>query len=101
LSLNSKTKKVTVSSYTNTPVPSRPSSRVEDLPLLEEQRVPAPSSEVSYARQPADPNRPWRNVKAGELRYIAPPADPERTTGQSSRRRRKKEGAEQQAPVTT
>ncbi|KAF9223880.1 hypothetical protein BS17DRAFT_662995, partial [Gyrodon lividus] len=71
LSLNAKTKRVTVSSYTNTPVPSRPASRAEDVPL-EDQRVPAPPSGINYVKLPPDPSRPWRNVRAGELRYVAP-----------------------------
>ncbi|KAF9236752.1 hypothetical protein BU15DRAFT_89038 [Melanogaster broomeanus] len=84
LSLNSKTKRVTVSSYTNSPVPSRPASRSEDVVPEEQQRVPPPPH----------PARPWVNLRVGELRYVAAPGDTSRTPGHSGGRRRRKEGGE-------
>ncbi|KIJ12804.1 hypothetical protein PAXINDRAFT_177112 [Paxillus involutus ATCC 200175] len=53
LSLDSKTKKATVRSYTNTPVPSRPASRAEEV-KEEDQRVPAPPPGISYVGQRAE-----------------------------------------------
>ncbi|KIK95284.1 hypothetical protein PAXRUDRAFT_393342 [Paxillus rubicundulus Ve08.2h10] len=86
LSLDSKTKRATVTSYTNTPAPSRPASRAEDV-KEEEQRVPAPSPGISYVKEPPDPSRPWRNVRAGELSYVAA-RDGSRTSGHGSGRGR-------------
>ncbi|KAH7884516.1 hypothetical protein F5I97DRAFT_1812877 [Phlebopus sp. FC_14] len=71
MSLDSKKKKVTVSSYTNTPTPSRPPSRV-DHPIVEPHRVPPPPPEISYVKEPPDPKRPWKNARMGTLRYIPP-----------------------------
>ncbi|KAG1750151.1 hypothetical protein EDB19DRAFT_92842 [Suillus lakei] len=62
LSLNSKTKKYTVSSYTNTPVSSRPASRAESE-VEEVHRVPAPSPEVDFVKRMPDRNHPWSNMR--------------------------------------
>lgn len=77
MSLNSATKKVTVSSYTTTPVSSRPPSPSpgEDA-LKEPPRVPPPDKDISYVKQqPPDPAHPWRNVEFPDLRYVPLPRD--------------------------
>jgi hypothetical protein len=71
LSLNSKTKKYTVSSYTNTPVSSRPASRAESEE--EVHRVAAPSQEVDYVRSTPDRHHPWSNMRLQDLYYVPPP----------------------------
>ncbi|KAK0207332.1 hypothetical protein IW262DRAFT_658697 [Armillaria fumosa] len=67
LSVNSKTKKVTVSSssYSSTPTPvaSRPGT---PEPL----RVPPPPTEVVYAKRKVDPSRPYANYGGGAARYV-------------------------------
>ncbi|KAH7911085.1 hypothetical protein BJ138DRAFT_1151530 [Hygrophoropsis aurantiaca] len=72
LSLNAKTKKYTLSSYTNTPSPSRPASRAESEDD-EPHRVPAPPPEPPYAKGKPDPIHPWQNTKVGSMRYIPLP----------------------------
>ncbi|KAF8557448.1 hypothetical protein OG21DRAFT_1407142 [Imleria badia] len=85
LSLNSETKMVTVSSYSTPTVGlSRPASRVEDRE--EEERVPGPLGEVNCVTEALDPGRPWRNVRAGDVRYVPLPGE---TTGDSSKRGRR------------
>ncbi|KAK0203217.1 hypothetical protein DFS33DRAFT_1262235 [Desarmillaria ectypa] len=65
LSVNSKTKKVTVS----TPVPSRPESpEEEDDELL---RVPPPPEGVVYAKRAVDPARPFANYAGEAARYVS------------------------------
>ncbi|KAG1876731.1 hypothetical protein C8R48DRAFT_745328 [Suillus tomentosus] len=68
LSLNSKTKKYTVSSYTNTPVSSRPASRAESE-VEEVHRVGAPPPEVDFVKRTPDRNHPWSNMRM-ELLYV-------------------------------
>ena len=77
MSLNSATKKVTVSSYTTTPVSSRPPSPSPgDDALKEPPRVPPPDKDISYVKQqPPDPAHPWRNVQFPDLRYVPLPRD--------------------------
>lgn len=72
LSLNSTTKKVTVSSYTSTPVSSRPPSPTPEEP----RRVPPPPREINYVKEPPDPAHPWKNMQFPDLQYIPPPKDP-------------------------
>jgi len=71
LSLNSKTKKYTVSSYTNTPVSSRPASRAESEEEIH--RVAAPPPEVDYVKSSSNRNRPWSNMRIEDLHYVPPP----------------------------
>lgn len=86
LSLNSETKKVTVSSYsTPTVMLSRPASRGEDKE--EEVRVLGPPGEVSYVTEALDPERPWKNVRAGDVKYVPLPGG---TTGDNKDGRKKK-----------
>lgn len=68
LSVNSKTKKYTVSSYTNTPVSSRPASRAESE-VEEVHRVAAPPPEVDFVKRTPDRNHPWNNMRM-ELLYV-------------------------------
>lgn len=92
LSLNSETKRVTVSSYSTPAVTlSRPASRAEDRE--EEGRVPGPPGEVSHVTEAWNPERPWKNVCAGDVRYVPLPRE---TTGDTSTRgtRRKRRGGE-------
>ncbi|KAI6154871.1 hypothetical protein BKA82DRAFT_132754 [Pisolithus tinctorius] len=72
MSLNNTTKKVTVSSYTNTPVSSRPPSPTPEEP----HRIPPPPKEISYVKQPPDPAHPWKNMQFPDLQYVPPPKDP-------------------------
>ncbi|KAH7930197.1 hypothetical protein BV22DRAFT_1001136 [Leucogyrophana mollusca] len=91
LSLNTKTKKYTLSSYTNTPVPSRPASRAEDVDD-EPRRVSAPPPDPPHAKGKPDPSHPWQNMRAGSIRYIplppsqSPPGAGSSATGKRSRR---------------
>jgi hypothetical protein len=68
LSLNSKTKKYTVSSYTSTPVSSRPASRAESE-VEEIHRVAAPPKEIDFVKRTPDRNHPWNNMRM-ELIYV-------------------------------
>ncbi|KAI6043865.1 hypothetical protein EDC04DRAFT_3107061 [Pisolithus marmoratus] len=68
LSLNSTTKKVTVSSYINTPISSRPPSPAPEEP----RRFPPPPREISYVKQPPDPEHSWKNMQFPDLQYIPP-----------------------------
>ncbi|KAI6021995.1 hypothetical protein EDC04DRAFT_2575410, partial [Pisolithus marmoratus] len=71
LSLNSTTKKVTISSYTNTPISSRPPSPAPEEP----RRIPPPPREISYVKQPPDPEHSWKNMQFPDLQYIPPSED--------------------------
>lgn len=73
LSLNSKMKKYTVSSYTNSPVSSRPSSRADSVEEIH--RVAAPPPEVDYVKSTPDRNHPWSNMRMEDLRYVPPPVE--------------------------
>lgn len=83
LSLNSTTKKVTVSSYTSTPVSSRPPSPTPEEP----RRVPPPPREINYVKEPPDPDHPWKNMQFPDLEYIPPPKGPN-AHGRRQRRER-------------
>ncbi|KAJ7904633.1 hypothetical protein B0H14DRAFT_2312648, partial [Mycena olivaceomarginata] len=74
MSLNSKTKKVTVSSFsTPSPSSSRPVSRAESIDE-EPVRVHAPPTEVPFAAAAKqDPLRPWKDLSGGGAVYIPPP----------------------------
>jgi hypothetical protein len=93
MSLNSKTKKVTVSSFsTPSPSSSRPVSRAESIDE-EPVRVHAPSTEVPFAAAAKqDPLRPWKDLSGGGAVYIPPPNldDDNDAKGTSNKRRRKK-----------
>ncbi|KAE9401267.1 hypothetical protein BT96DRAFT_1018232 [Gymnopus androsaceus JB14] len=91
ISLNSKTKKVKVSSYTTTPVSSRPASRSgteeEEAPIV---RVPPPPTEVSFAHSTIDPARPWANLRDEGPKYVPLPAQTEGSSNRKGRRRKGK-----------
>ncbi|KAF7296225.1 zf-C2HC5 domain-containing protein [Mycena chlorophos] len=105
LSLNSKTKRVTVSAYTkvaSTPSSSAPSSRPV-TPELDPPRVPAPASTVAFAtRARVDAARPFIDLSGNGAVYI-PPADlgdgeggdgvvNDGADGSGGKRRRKRKG---------
>jgi hypothetical protein len=73
LSLNSKTKKVTVSSYS--PVSSRPASRgpPEMEADREPDRIPPPlGAEVVCAKRRVGVERPWENLSGEPVIYMPP-----------------------------
>jgi len=75
LSLNSKTKKVTVSSYAASPAPAHPHSHAEDIEE-EPVRVPKPPSEAAFAAK-LDHSRPWTNLTCEDgIEYIPRPTRP-------------------------
>ena len=75
---------------------SRPASREEDRE--EEGRVAGPLREANRVTEALDPGRPWRNVRAGDVRYVPLP---EGTTGDTSKRGRKKKGGEERGTART
>jgi hypothetical protein len=96
ISVNSKTKKVTVS-YTKSPAasrpPSRPLSRAQDEEP-EPVRVPKPTAEVAFVGK-LDPTRPWADLKsAGHgVKYVPSPAlerEGDEGTGESAEGQRRK-----------
>ncbi|KAJ7079539.1 hypothetical protein C8R44DRAFT_654076 [Mycena epipterygia] len=94
MSLNSKTKKVTVSSFTSTPSPSpsRPASRAESVEE-EPVRVLKPPAEVPFvAAAKQDPLRPWRDLAGEGASYIPAPSpdDGDHAKGPGRKRRRNK-----------
>ena len=90
LSLTSK-KGVVVSSYTTTPVQSRPVSRSESIEEEAKGRVLKPSQEPPYSKEKVKPDRPWENLLSEGATYrprsrLDDGADP----APSSSRRRKR-----------
>ncbi|EPT01294.1 hypothetical protein FOMPIDRAFT_1029993 [Fomitopsis schrenkii] len=76
LSLNSKTKKVTVASFHSSPVVSRSASRernLKDNAKPDEKRVPPPPAEVPFVKGHRDSGRPWANLRGGAVTYVPPP----------------------------
>ncbi len=74
LSLNPKTKRVKVESYTP-PAASRAASKekaVKQPTEPEYKRVPAPPSEVVVSRTQPDAQRPWANVRGLNVTYVPP-----------------------------
>ncbi|KAF8175314.1 hypothetical protein BJ912DRAFT_36767 [Pholiota molesta] len=87
LSLTGPNRRVLVSSYTTTPVPSRPVSRNEDAE--EPQRVPHPPLQPPYAPQAPSSQRPWENLIDGSVAYQQRSRlDDESASKPSTRRRR-------------
>ena len=78
LSLNSKTKRVTVSSYTPAPKPARPSTLSDEKEREPSpERVPPPLSEMAIARKPPDSGRPWQDMRGdGFVRPLTYVRDP-------------------------
>ena len=76
LSLNSKTKKITVASYHSSPVASRSASREsnrKDEVKPDTKRVPPPPTEVPFAKERRDHGKSWANLKGGVVTYVPPP----------------------------
>ncbi|KAL0955258.1 hypothetical protein HGRIS_004150 [Hohenbuehelia grisea] len=92
LSLNSKTKRVVISSYTPSPTPSRPPSR-SDAKEEVQTRVNRPPNEVAYSREPLQPARPWANV-VGDAIVYRPPVKDAKPKGEGKRRRKQNRPAE-------
>ncbi|KAF8160028.1 hypothetical protein B0H34DRAFT_705881 [Crassisporium funariophilum] len=83
-------KKVVVSSYTSTPVSSRPVSRNEDI-AEEPIRVPPPPPAPKHAHDRPTRERPWENLIKGGVTYVPRQRlddDGETPKPQSSRRKR-------------
>ncbi|GBE86181.1 hypothetical protein SCP_0900590 [Sparassis crispa] len=75
LSLNSKTKKVTVSSFTS-PAKSRSASRdcaAKEADKEQARRVPPPPPEVEFVKAAPDPLRPWANLRGTSVTYVPAP----------------------------
>ncbi|KAJ6610627.1 hypothetical protein B0H10DRAFT_1811297 [Mycena sp. CBHHK59/15] len=93
MSLNSKTKKVMVSSFTTpSPSPSRPASRAESVEE-EPTRAPRPPTEVPFAvAAKLDPLRPWKDLSGGGATYVPAPSldDGDEARGAVKKRRRGK-----------
>lgn len=60
-----------VSSYTSTPVASRPASRAEDVEP-EPERVPPPPAEPPHVQRQPSSQRPWENLLGEATSYVAP-----------------------------
>jgi len=66
-------RRVLVSSYTTTPVTSRPASRTGDAVHEEEPiRVPPPPPEPTHAKRLPSPGRPYENLLGGAVSYVPP-----------------------------
>lgn len=74
LSLNPKTKRVKVESYTPPRAVSRAASKekIKQAAEPEYKRVPAPPSEVVVSRTQPDAQRPWANVRGLNVTYVPP-----------------------------
>ena len=73
LSLNPKTKRVKVESYTPPAAISRAASKEKVKPAEPEyKRVPAPPGEVVVSRTQPDAQRPWANVRGLNVTYVPP-----------------------------
>ncbi|KZT07367.1 uncharacterized protein LAESUDRAFT_724817 [Laetiporus sulphureus 93-53] len=92
LSLNAKTKRVTVASYPSTPAISRSASRERQKGKEKEEqetRVPPPPKEVPHVSSDAlDPLRPWANLRGGCVTYVPLPKASESGASKGSSRRR-------------
>lgn len=101
LSLNSKTKKVTVSSYTTTPIHSRAVSRNESPVEQEPVRIAPPIQEVGYAKKRPNAVVAWENLLDGGAKYIPLSASSEEAEIKENlgkkRRRNKGKGKENEA----
>lgn len=99
LSLNSRTKHVTVRTITpSTSAPtSRPASRAATAEELAEKErlkpVLPPRDKVDYVRDAvAPPNRPWMNLRGPVLTYIPVEPDPSNISGPGEKKKRPKRG---------
>lgn len=87
LSLNSKTKKVTVASYHTAPVVSRPEKAHKGETKPDAKRVPPPPAEVPFVKEHRGSGRPWANLRGGVVTYVPPPKP---SAGSSGGQHRKK-----------
>ncbi|KAL0570375.1 hypothetical protein V5O48_011590 [Marasmius crinis-equi] len=96
LSLNSKTKRVVVTTTTTVQKPA-PKAEKENEGEPEEEfvRVPPPPSEVAFSKGRPDPNRPWKNVRGGGLKYVS--SEKERQKKKEERKQRKKDKGKERA----
>ena len=85
LSLNAQTRKVTVASYSATPVHA-PAMEVKEEA---ETRVPPPPREVDYIRGKPLEGRRWQNLRDGGMVYVPLPAKSTAEGSRSGRRRKK------------
>ena len=94
LSLNSKTKKVKVSSYTAPPPSSVSLSKDSDtnLPLDEVQRIPPPAGEVMYITRQAKTDRPWARLDDESAIYV-PRGQANNSSNRSADRKRDQRNA--------
>lgn len=96
LSLNSKTKRVIVASYTKAPPPSSQAVKghiaepVEPEPI----RTTAPPAEVPFTTQPPNSERPWLNVRGGGVvvNYVPEATQDDESTQPSKKLSKKKRG---------
>ena len=72
LSLNPKTKRVKVESYTPPAATSRAASKGKPAEEPEYKRVPAPPGEVVVSGTQLDAQRPWANVRGLNVTYVPP-----------------------------
>ncbi|KAJ3507693.1 hypothetical protein NLJ89_g6163 [Agrocybe chaxingu] len=88
-------KQIKVSSFTTSPVPSRPISRnepKEDEDEFAGTRVPAPDGEPPHANRRPSQGRPWENLIKGGITY-RPSAKVDRGgTGEGSKSSRRRRG---------
>ncbi|KAJ4480238.1 hypothetical protein J3R30DRAFT_2598854 [Lentinula aciculospora] len=86
LSVNSKSKKVLLSSYTSTPASPRPTSRSEsEDEEASITRIPPPPTDVRFARSSIDSARPWVNLLNGNPEYISSPVRDGESIGRKNR----------------
>ncbi|KAL1744326.1 hypothetical protein HDZ31DRAFT_38979 [Schizophyllum fasciatum] len=98
LSLNSRTKKATVTTFTPTPPPPPGQQQQQEEAEPEVVRVPPPPSEPHHVKRKPDVQRPWKNMLGDGARYIPPPK--EKSAGSSRKGKKKaKEGPSGSAMV--
>ncbi|KAI0825596.1 hypothetical protein BC629DRAFT_1448657 [Irpex lacteus] len=99
LSLNSKTRKVTVASYTQRALPPTSTALKTQQPMKEPEpvRVPRPPAEVPFVSKEPQFERPWYNGRPGgrPVHYIAKVEQSTGGEGSQSRRRRKGKGGKE------
>ena len=85
---------VLVSSYTTTPVASRPASRNDSPKQIEEvvHRVPAPPSVPTHALRTPSATRPWENLLDESVTYQPPARLSDGPDGSKSNSARKRGG---------
>lgn len=93
-------RRVLVSSYTTTPVSSRPVSRNEDRPVQDDvHRVPPPSLTPTVPDKKPNPDRPWENLLHGAVTYHPPKRLDDAKDTPSRRKRNRGKGKENTTSV--